>query len=224
MLRAVNFDMDGLMVDTEYLHHKSFSAVLKKHEITPKPNKQGVIHISGVSAEANWERFMREHSFSADIHKLTDMKNKAQESLLQQEVRAMPGLGELIKDLKKRHIKIAIASSSVRNHINLITDSLRLTEYFDAIVSGEDIEQGKPAPDIYLRAAGELGVSPGECCALEDAMNGVRAAKSAGMKVVAVPNNFTQHENFDQADALVPTLLAVNAKLLSKLSQPPVLS
>src|SRR5687768_6372911 len=75
MFRAAIFDMDGLMIDTERLHHESFKAVLEQHGITPVPNALGVIHISGISAEANWDRFKQQYGFEGNTEELTNSKN-----------------------------------------------------------------------------------------------------------------------------------------------------
>lgn len=218
MLRAVIFDMDGLMIDTEHLHHESFKTVLEQYGITPVPNAMGVIHISGISAEANWEHFKKQYGFSADTQELTKAKNDAHLKLLENKVEAMPGLLDLLKNLKANGYKVGIASSSIREHINLIVSRLGIADFFDAITSGEEVDNGKPAPDIFLKAAAKLGMNPAECVVLEDAMNGMRAGKAAGMYVIVVPNEFTQDEDFSAADLRVSSLKEVNDERLVALA------
>ena len=215
MLRAVIFDMDGLMIDTESLHHESFKTVLEQYGITPVPNAKGVIHISGISAEANWEHFKKQYNFSADTQELTDRKNDAHLKLLRNRVKAMPGLIDLLKNLKANDYKMAIASSSIREHIDLIINRLGIADFFDSITSGEEVVNGKPAPDIFLKAAAKLGVNPTECIVLEDAMNGMQAGKTAGMYVIVVPNEFTQDEDFSIADLRVSSLEELNGERLA---------
>ncbi len=209
MLQAVIFDMDGLMVDTERLHHESFAAVLRQFGIQPKPNKQGVIHISGVSAEANWERFKRQYRFECDNAELSKRKNDIHLEWLRNEVKAMPGLKQLLRDLQAEGYQMAIASSSIREHIDIITKKLGITSFFNAIVSGQEVKHGKPAPDIFLRASKKLGVLPARCAVLEDASKGIQGAKAAGMFAVAVPNEFTATEHFEMADARLGSLSEV---------------
>lgn len=217
MLRAAIFDMDGLMVDTEFLHHESFKKALERFGIHPTSNAQGVIHVSGISAEANWERFRKQYGFDVDNAELSRIKHEIHLKLLQEKVEAMPGLLELLKDLKKSGYKTAIASSSVRKQINLIVDRLGITDFFDAITSGEEVVNGKPAPDIFLKAAAKLDIKPEECVVLEDAMNGMKAAKAANMYAIVVPNRFTKHENFEKADLVVSSLKEVDSTRLASL-------
>jgi beta-phosphoglucomutase family hydrolase len=215
---VVIFDMDGLMVDTERLHHESFSAVLKQYGVAPIPNEQGVIQVSGVSADTNWDNFKQRYGFTADNRELSRRKSEIHATRLRDEVKAMPGLLRLLGELRTHKIKLAIASSSIREHIGIVTDKLSIADYFDAIVSGEEVTHGKPAPDIFLRAAQRLGVVADQCVVLEDASSGVRAAGAAGMRVVAVPNEFTMHEDFSMADITVESLERIDVPLLTSFS------
>ncbi len=217
MIRAALFDMDGLMIDTERLHHESFKTVLEQHGIAPAPDARGVIHTSGISAEANWERFKKQYGFDADTRELTKAKNDAHRKLLKNKLKAMPGLLDLLRDLKANGYKIAIASSSIREHIDLVVDRLGMSDFFDAITSGDEVTNGKPAPDIFLKAAMKLNVKPVECVVLEDAMHGMLAGKAAGMHVVVVPNEFTQNEDFSAADLRVSSLEDLNSEKLGTL-------
>ena len=207
--------MDGLMVDTEHLHHQSFKATLEKRGINPIPNEQGIIHVSGISSEDNWKNFKKQYNFEADSADLSRDKHEFHLQLLKENVTAMPGLLKLLEKLKANHIKMAIASSSVRQQIDLITSKLEISDFFDAVISGEDIKNGKPAPDIFLSAAKALQVDPKECVVLEDATSGVSAGKAAGMRVIAVPNEFNKHEDFKDADIVLDSLEKVDMNLLA---------
>lgn len=217
MLKAALFDMDGLMIDTERLHHESFKAVLEEYGILPKTNKQGVIHISGISAEDNWNRFKQQYGLEENTDILTQKKNNLHYKFLKEKVTAMPGLRELLTKLRTHNYKMAIASSSIRSHIDLVVKTLNINDYFNAIVSGDEVSHSKPAPDIFLMAASKLGVTPQECVVFEDAMNGMKAANAAGMRVIVVPNPFTSHEDFSSADKIVSSLNKVDIGLLLSL-------
>jgi beta-phosphoglucomutase family hydrolase len=217
VLKAALFDMDGLMIDTERLHHESFKAVLEQYGITPVPNKQGVIHISGISAEDNWGRFKRQYGLEEDVDILSQKKNDLHYQFLKDKVTAMPGLLGLLKMLRANKFEIAIASSSIRPHIDLVIKTLGISDYIGAIASGDEVTHCKPAPDIFLKAASKLGTLADECVVFEDAMNGMRAAKAANMKVVVVPNSFTSHEDFGLADKIAPSLEGIDIAMLSSL-------
>ena len=118
----------------------------------------------------------------------------------------MPGLQDLLNMLKSHHIKTAIASSSPHNHIELILNRLNVRHYFDKIISGDDVKHGKPAPDIFLKAAELLGLNPKDCMVIEDAPTGVTASNRAEITVIAVPNEFTRKHSFDNADLIVNSL------------------
>jgi len=212
--------MDGLMIDTERLHHESFKAVLEEYGITPEPNKQGVIHISGISAEDNWGRFKQQYGLEESTDILTRKKNDLHYTFLKEKVVAMPGLLKLLRELHANDYEIAVASSSIRSHIDLVIKTLGISEYFGAIVSGDEVARCKPAPDIFLKAASKLGVARRECVVFEDAMNGMKAANAAGMYVVVVPNSFTVHEDFSSADRITSSLREINIGLLSSLRDP----
>jgi beta-phosphoglucomutase-like phosphatase (HAD superfamily) len=102
-----------------------------------------------------------------------------------------------------------VATSGERRYVDAVVRELNLDGLFDAIAVAEDVERGKPAPDVYLLAARRLGLPPAQCLALEDAPNGVLAAKAAGMRCVAVPNEMTRSLDLSAADARLPSLLAV---------------
>jgi HAD superfamily hydrolase (TIGR01509 family) len=118
----------------------------------------------------------------------------------------LPGVEPLLADGKTRGLSLAIASSSDRAWVEGHIDRLGLRPFFEAIVCAEDVQQTKPQPDLYLSAAQRLGVAPGEAIAFEDSLHGVRAAKTAGMFCVAVPNRITRCLSFDEADLVLDSL------------------
>jgi HAD superfamily hydrolase (TIGR01509 family) len=124
-------------------------------------------------------------------------------------LKAMPGLPELVVELQARGLRRAIATSGERRYVELVMHELSLDSTFDAIVAAQDVKRGKPAPDVYLLAARRLGLEPEQCLVLEDAPNGVAAAKAAGMMCIAVPNEFTRSLDLSAADTILPSLLAV---------------
>jgi len=128
----------------------------------------------------------------------------------------MDGALELL-DAFHGQIRLALASSSYRDAINGVLAGLNITHFFDVVVSGLDVAAVKPAPDIFLKAAHDLGVRPEECIVLEDAEKGVLAAHSAGMRCIAVPNDYTRHHDFSRATRICSSLKEITAELLQSL-------
>jgi HAD superfamily hydrolase (TIGR01509 family) len=129
-------------------------------------------------------------------------------------VKALPGAYEIIAWGRAHKLKLALASSGMRVHVDLSLLEVGLNDGFDAEITGDDVTHGKPAPDLFLGAAAKLGVSPGDCIVFEDAPAGVTAGKAAGMRVIAVPHEGTPRENFDPApDEFAPDLHAAIAIL-----------
>jgi len=220
MLKAVIFDLDGTIADTERLHDQSFRIVLEKHGVKPAENNGGVIQISGMNAAANFDLFQKQYNFSADSNQLVKEKTEVYNKLLEQgNIAAMPGLYELLDNLKSGGIKMAIASSSTLHQIEIVIKALKILNYFDAFASGKEVKNGKPAPDVFLLAAEKLSVAPSDCVVIEDASSGVVAAKAAGMKVVTVPNEFTIHEDFGAADLVVKSLDELSSEKLKSVLQ-----
>jgi HAD superfamily hydrolase (TIGR01509 family) len=176
----------------------------------------GVVQKIGVNASDNWELLCSEYGLKADIEELVRRKREVYTELLANQINAMPGLHSLIVLLDKESIKRAVASSSSQKHIGMVVEGLGVPS-FHALASGEEVERGKPHPDIFLRAASLLGVEPKDCVVFEDAESGVVGAHKAGMRVVAVPNRFTDNHDFSKADRVIPSLEAVTLELLTAL-------
>lgn len=127
-----------------------------------------------------------------------------------------PGFVKLIKLLEQKGFIIALASNRKEEFVHLVLDIIGVKESFRFIVGGEGRPQ-KPFPDIYLHAAKELGLKPADCVVLEDSAIGVVSAKDAGMKVIAVPNIYTEDHDFSKADIIVASLSDINMDVLNNL-------
>lgn len=206
MFKAAIFDMDGTMVDTEIIQSKAFEAVLAEFGVTAELTEHGTVQIPGRTSKQMWEFLKQKHNIAAEVDDLTAMKRAAAMEALQADLEPMPGLLELLFDLKQRDVKLAVATSSMRDRAELIMGKIGVVDHFVTAVTADEITNVKPAPDSYLEAARALGVDPSACIAFEDSDVGVAAAKAAGMKVVAVPNEYTKRMDFSQADLLVASL------------------
>lgn len=193
-IKAVLFDMDGLMVDTESLATEAFIHSAKKqgYDMT-KEETLLVLGFTTKSIYEFWENYFKNSDVSGK--QLVDDHYKYIENILfTTGPRKMPYIEELLKYLKESNYKVAVASSSNMDHIINNMEKTGLKKYIDEFASGAEVENGKPAPDVFLLAAERLGVKPEECLVLEDSKAGVLAGSSAGAKVIMVPDMFKPDE------------------------------
>ena len=193
-IKAVLFDMDGLMVDTESLATEAFIHSAKKqgYDMT-KEETLLVLGFTTKSIYEFWENYFKNSDVSGK--QLVDDHYKYIEDILfTTGPRKMPYIEELLKYLKESNYKVAVASSSNMNHIINNMEKTGLKKYIDEFASGAEVENGKPAPDVFLLAAKRLGEKLEECLVLEDSKAGVIAGSSAGAKVIMVPDMFKPDE------------------------------
>lgn len=206
-IKAVIFDMDGLMIESEGRQSASLEVLLRENGAEPVIEETtGIVHIAGMRLEDNLQRLKNRHNLATSIKDLHRRKNEIYREMLAEGVDIMPGLIELLADLANAPIKKAVASGSIKEDVEIVLKHLGLENYFDVIVSGYEVKAGKPEPDIFLEAARRLGTDPELAVVLEDAGVGVTAAKAAGMKVIAIPNQYTSDQDFDAADLVVDSL------------------
>jgi HAD superfamily hydrolase (TIGR01509 family) len=211
MIKAIVFDMDGLMVDSEPLSRQAWDEVLRPfgHKLTDEVQSQIIGRRADVSSQVILEAFAL--PLAAD--ELRARKAAVNDQLRAQGVPVMPGLMALHAEIARRAIPWAIATSSPRHHAEMTLAQLELAAACRAIAAGNEVSHGKPAPDIYLLAAARLGIEPQFCLALEDSAPGCRAALAAGMRAVAVPNGDTKTADFSFAPYVFNSLHDVLANL-----------
>src|SRR5262245_35540870 len=217
MIQAILFDLDGLMFDSEPHSLSSWHAVL---------SSRGVILDQMVSERMFGLRQLEAARMLIEVYGLTDQplvlaheKETYQIQHLDGQIKPMPGLYELLDEIDRRKLRMAVASSGVRPYVSAVLQTIGLTERFPAIITGDDVLNGKPAPDIVLAAARAVQTEPPYCLVLEDAPAGVQAAKAAGMHCVAVPNPHTHGLDLSAADVVLSSLLAVRDTLATLVSQ-----
>lgn len=213
-IKAVLFDMDGLMVDTESLATEAFIHSAKKqgYDMT-KEETLMVLGFTTKSIYDFWENYFKNSDVSGK--QLVDDHYKYIENVLfTTGSRKMPYIEELLKHLKENNYKIAVASSSNMNHIINNMEKTGLKKYIDEFASGAEVENSKPAPDVFLLAAERLGVEPKKCLVLEDSKAGVLAGSSAGAKVIMVPDMFSPDDECKEKAYKIVNNLGEVIKLL----------
>lgn len=199
--RALVFDMDGLLVDSEPLWHE-----IEKDFIAARGGMwtlELALQCTGMGIGPGIKLMGETCGFDVDEERdVAEMEDRFVARV--EEVSLKPGALSLLNEARGR-LPVGLASSSTRRLIDTILRRFDLAGHFIATVSGREVPRAKPFPDVYLRAAQLLGVEPAACLALEDSRNGTRAARAAGMKVIAVPEG--QREEFESlADAVVGNL------------------
>ncbi len=217
MVEAVLFDMDGVLVDTEMIQSKAFESVLHRFGVIPKKNEHNTVHVSGATTPETWIILQKEYGFEADIEELTKLKRDAVMHALRGKLEPMPGVVALLNDLKINSVRLAVVSSAQRERVEHVLNQLGIADFFEASISANDVERGKPAPDPYLAAARLLSVDPTKCVVIEDAKTGLESAKAAHMKVIAAPNEYTKRMDFSAADLILPSLNDLNFEKIAQL-------
>ena len=211
-IKAIIFDCDGILVDTEELKFQAWKTVLQTRDIFLSfEDYQPLIGGTGLSI---LNQIAKEHNITLDP-RIVDEKNELYWVLQKNELKSIAPMIEVIEWVKTKHeekeILLGVATSASRNEVFFNLDYLKIRDLFDVILSGKDdltkyknpFGVNKPQPYIYLEMSHRLGIQPGECLVLEDSEPGVCAAKSAGCKVIAVPTNWTMDQNFENADLVL---------------------
>jgi beta-phosphoglucomutase len=231
MLRAVIFDFDGVITDSEILHLRAFNRVLAQYniEIATKDYYKEYLGLTDVDcfnlvAERNQPMLDGQK-----IENLVQLKNQIFEELAQTDGKIIEGVRDFLQMLKENDVPMAICSGAVRAEIELILEQARLRHFFTVIVSAEQVKKGKPHPDGFLLTLQKLNqcvipaqagiqepILPDQCVVIEDSHWGLEAAKKAGMHTVAVTNSYDADE-LSLAEKIITRLVELNIDDLQKL-------
>lgn len=206
-IQAVLFDMDGVLVDSEPLHLRATQAALGSRgaSYTERDNRA----FFGAT-DVEMLRVLRIlFDLPEPTASLVESRINHLLALIRSEAQPMPGVPAIPRRLRATGLALGLASASPRRIVQAVLQTVGLDECFQAIVSGDEVARGKPAPDGFLMAARRLAVEPERCLVVEDSRNGVLAAKAAGMAVAAIPCPSTSHEDFSIADLVLPSLEAL---------------
>jgi len=206
-LGAVIFDMDGVIVDSEPRHERAYLEVVSAIGYGETHGLRFADYI-GRSDWELWVDFVRRNHPSQSLGELVAMKRRRIIEIIECEQPLFPGVAELVRKMAAL-CPLALASGSERLVVEAVLSLSELRGHFSVVVSGSDVTHGKPAPDIFLRAAELLKVPPAECWVIEDSKPGITAAKAAGMRAIAITNTYPGAE-LTQADYVVSTYAEID--------------
>lgn len=202
MIKAVIFDMDGVLVDTEPLADLHFPKYLKRFGVTlPKDYLE---QFRGSTSRVFWTKTRQSFKLTQSIEYLMEDARKSYLKFIKaSNLKSIAGIKDFIKTLTQNSFKVAVASSASSKRIETILGLVDLEEIFEIKVSGDDIKNAKPHPEVYLLTAKLLGIKPPDCLVIEDSTNGILSAKSAGMKVVGFSGMSHNIQDLSKADLVI---------------------
>lgn len=224
MLAAVIFDFDGVIVDSECLHHRAFNLVCARFgiEITTKDYYDKFLGFTDVEVFCQLSEANKLGWSPEQIEQLVEQKTAGFKRLAKSEAQLMPGVREFIQMLKDNGIPMAISSGALLPEIELILEGAGLRNFFEPIVSAEQVKKGKPHPEGFLLALTKLNekasrqIKANQCIVIEDSRWGLVAAKAAGMHTIAVTNTYTANQ-LKPADKIVSKLTDLTIRDLHNL-------
>jgi beta-phosphoglucomutase len=208
-LMGVIFDLDGVLVDTGWAHKQSWYDLAEKEGFSM--TDEFFYSTFGMQNYMIIPMLLGRNAASDEVNRLSDWKEHRYREIIAEKLVPAEGAKSLLGNLKSEDFLLAVGSSAPRANLELVLARTGLHEYFDACVSGEDVTNGKPAPDTFLKAAEKLSLGPESCVVVEDAVQGVEAGKAAGMPVVAVTTTRSRTD-LHKADIIVDSLAQLQAQ------------
>ena len=217
MIKAVIFDMDGVIVNSEPLHQEAYRMMFKEFNIIVSD----ILYSSftGMATLPICEKLCDEFSLSLSPHNLVQSKRKYFKLLFENgsEFKLIDGVLDLIKHYHQNGFTLVLASSASMANINMIFKKFNLDQYFETKISGADLKASKPHPEIFEKAAKLTGFSKKECMVIEDATNGILAAKSAGLICIAFDGGHSKNQDYSKADLVINEFEAIHIKKLESI-------
>ena len=213
MIKALIFDMDGVIVDSEYHWHKQEYKLLKS--LIPYWDKDKHESITGRSVKDIFLLLKKQYTINLTKNEFNIKYDELAKVIYNKRTRLYPGIIAVLNEARKMGLKIGLCSSSSKKWINMVLNRFQLENFFDAIVSSDDISgDSKPSPVIYQYIIGLLNVKSKESIAFEDSENGISSAKNAGLYSVGFRNGFNNNQKLERADMIIEDFNDLNLEIL----------
>jgi HAD superfamily hydrolase (TIGR01509 family) len=202
-MKAIIFDMDGLMVDTERLYFDTERIIAQRFNKEVK--EETLWKMMGRKPIESMEIFAEDLKINIFLEELLKMRDELFVQKLKKELVPMPGLFDILDEFKDK-VKLSIATGSPEKFLQIVLNKLELKNYFDVLQTSDEIVNGKPNPEIYLKTMDKLQVLPLETIVLEDSSNGALAGIKAGCYTIAIPNEYTYKQDFSFVNYVAKSL------------------
>lgn len=211
--------MDGVIVNNTEYHERSWQIFYDRHDLGS--DKDFRTEVLGHTTRDHLQDVFGRELKEKEIRKLSDEKEKIYRDIYSDEIEPVAGLIPFLKDLKNRGIQTALATAATEANVEFVLGRTDTRDFFDELVDATMAEKGKPDPEIFLVAAGRLGKEPLECIVFEDSVNGIKAAKNAGMNVVALTTTLPE-KDLPEADLYISKFTEISMdKLVSLMKRKP---
>ncbi len=226
MLRAIVFDFDGIIVDAEPVHLKAFQDVLRGRGISLSQEEYYERYLA-LDDRTLFSTLLRDRNINLDAYSIDDLMQKKSdryESLIREGIEIFPGVVDFVNSVSEKY-PLGIGSGALRHEIEFVLDHIGMRDRFCVIVSAEDVENCKPAPEVFVKALlkinetlprGSEPIYPSECLVIEDSSAGIRAATDAGMRTLAITNSYASSK-LSEADLIADSLIKIDIQELEKL-------
>jgi len=211
---CVIFDMDGVLADTGPVHYKSWKMLAE--EIGVNFDREFFEETFGQQSIPITRKLVGEKPSRKKVEKWSDLKEKYYREMVKDKLEPLPGVISLLKKLKKEGFKLAVGSSGPPENVELLLESLNVKNLFDEIITAADVSNSKPSPDVFLKVADKLNLNPENCLVIEDAPVGIKAAKRANMKIIALTTTHPREELME-ADMILSDLTNLNTEKILNL-------
>lgn len=213
-MKAIIFDMDGVIIDSEPLHFELERELLEElgGKITEKEHNNFV----GTTDYHMWDTFKKQFNIELPVEEIINIKRERFNQNIHR-IKLVDNFEDFIIKVYDAGYSLGLASSNNKKTVDLIIERFNLNKYLKVAMSGEEVKKGKPDPEIFLTTANKLNVLPSHCIVIEDARNGVIAAKSAGMKCVGLQNPGSGNQDLSKADLIIKNFNELDLDVLEKL-------